>query len=45
LQSGDYGLHVVIALEDANDALDRLDLYFDATTNMFGNPYAFKIFT
>ena len=48
---GDYGLHIIIALEKpkANDSTqkenDRIDLYFSAKDNMYGNPYAFKIFT
>lgn len=48
---GDYGLHIVIALEKVNSEdepktdYDRIDLYFSALNNMYGNPYAFRIFT
>jgi hypothetical protein len=35
----------MIGLNTSDKSTDRLDVYLDATTDMFGNPYAFKIFT
>lgn len=49
MRSGDYGLHVVIGLDNGEEATgnryDRLDLRLSALKDMFGNPYAFKVFT
>lgn len=45
MQSGDYGLHIVLATKKNNDALGRHDLFFSAEKDMYGNIYAFKIYT
>jgi hypothetical protein len=45
MRSGDYGLHIVIGIDNGDGQYDRLDLRLSALKDMFGNPYAFKVFT
>jgi hypothetical protein len=50
MRDGDYGLHIKLITctenETTHDLIyDAYGLYFSAKENMFGNPYAFKIFT
>jgi hypothetical protein len=48
MRNGDYGIHLVIGIDNGADATkryDRLDLRLSALRDMFGNPYAFKIYT
>ncbi len=50
MRSGDYGIHLVIGIDNGEAAgetkrYDRLDLRLSALKDMFGNPYAFKIYT
>ena len=49
MRTGDYGLHLKLISQKVNEdkttAYDVYGLDFSATRDMFGNPYAFKIFT
>lgn len=49
MRNGDYGLHLKLISqkinEDKTTSYDVYGLNFSATRDMFGNPYAFKIFT
>jgi hypothetical protein len=49
MRVGDYGIHIKLIIQKLNEnneiIFDRMDLYFSATRDMIGNPYAFRIYT
>jgi hypothetical protein len=49
MRKGDYGLKIrlIAQNDDENNSLtySAYNLFFSATSDMFGNPYAFTLFT